>query len=194
MFFDSADALVPQDVNGTEDVYEWEPPGVGGCVVGGARYSDRSDGCVGLMSSGEATQESAFVDASESGGDMFFLTSARLVPADTDAEFDMYDAHECTVALPCLSGPAVSPPPCVTADSCRLAPSPQPGVFGAPGSTVVSGSGNLVSPGVESNAKKAKPKPKKAKSKRCGRGAKRRHGRCVRRRVVHAKKSDRRGK
>ena len=32
LFFDSADALVPQDVNGKEDVYEYEPPGEGSCT------------------------------------------------------------------------------------------------------------------------------------------------------------------
>ena len=32
LFFDSSDALVPQDANGTEDVYEYEPAGVGSCT------------------------------------------------------------------------------------------------------------------------------------------------------------------
>ena len=31
LFFNSSDALVPGDVNGKEDVYEYEPVGVGGC-------------------------------------------------------------------------------------------------------------------------------------------------------------------
>ena len=32
LFFDSPDALVPRDTNGLEDVYEYEPEGVGGCT------------------------------------------------------------------------------------------------------------------------------------------------------------------
>ena len=34
LFFNSADSLVAQDVNGKEDVYEYEPTGVGGCQGG----------------------------------------------------------------------------------------------------------------------------------------------------------------
>lgn len=143
VFFNSSDALVPQDVNGTQDVYQWEPSGSGGCVPGGAGFSQLTDGCVALMSGGQGPQESAFVDASESGGDVFFMTSVQLVSADVDHSYDMYDAHECTPAVPCLPGSAASPPPCATADACRLAPSVQPGVFGAPASATLSRSGNL---------------------------------------------------
>jgi hypothetical protein len=31
VFFNSSDALVPQGMNGTEDVYEWEREGIGSC-------------------------------------------------------------------------------------------------------------------------------------------------------------------
>ena len=66
VFFDSADALVPQDTNGREDVYEYEPQGVGSCA--------RAGGCVSLISSGTSSEESVFLDASETGNDVFFLT------------------------------------------------------------------------------------------------------------------------
>ena len=36
LFFDSPDALVPRATNGVEDVYEFEPAGVGGCTSAGA--------------------------------------------------------------------------------------------------------------------------------------------------------------
>ena len=39
LFFDSADSLVAADVNGKEDVYEFEPAGVGGCGSGVADAS-----------------------------------------------------------------------------------------------------------------------------------------------------------
>jgi len=157
LFFDAADGLVPADVNGKEDVYEFEPVGVGGCNAGVADASwvfvAGEGGCVGLISSGSSVQESAFLDASavggregggnEGGGDVFFLTASPLVAGDEDAAFDVYDAHECSTGSPCASGATVVPPACSTADSCRAAPVPQPQIFGAPPSETFSGSGNL---------------------------------------------------
>jgi Tol biopolymer transport system component len=134
LFFNSSDALMPQDTNGREDVYEFEPQGVGGCA--------RAGGCVSLISSGTSPEESAFLDASQSGNDVFFLTQARLVPADVDSSFDVYDAHVCSAASPCVSAP-VSPPACTSGDSCKAAPSPQPEIFGAAPSATFSGTGNV---------------------------------------------------
>jgi len=142
MFFDSVDGLVPQDVNGTVDVYEFEPVGVGSCSVGSSTFVVVSGGCVGLVSSGTSGGESAFVDASESGSDVFFLTAGRLSGADRDTSLDLYDAHECSSMVPCFPASSAVSPPCVTAEACRTAPSPQPGVFGAPASATFSGAGN----------------------------------------------------
>jgi len=143
LFFNSHDALVPQDVNGNWDVYEYEPPEVGDCSTASATFSARSDGCVGLISSGESDEESAFLDASETGGDVFFLTTSKLAPQDYDKAFDVYDAHECTGASPCAPPSRVAPPECTTADACRAAPSPQPPIYGAPASQTFAGVGNL---------------------------------------------------
>ncbi len=143
LFFDSNDALVPQDVNGNEDVYEYEPPGVGSCTTASGLYSARSGGCVDLISSGQDAQESAFMDASGSGGDVFFETAAKLVGQDYDTAYDVYDAHECTSAVPCFPTPAAVPPPCDTGDACKPAPTPQPTIFGAPSSETFSGPGNV---------------------------------------------------
>ena len=85
LFFNSSDALVPADVNGTEDVYEYEPAGTGRQLAaepGATRVSSdvfspkrrRLVGCVGLISAGTSSGESTFMDASETGGDVFFLT------------------------------------------------------------------------------------------------------------------------
>ena len=163
LFFDSADALVAQDTNGVEDVYEYEPRGVGSCESAGGAFSERSGGCVGLISSGSSGEESAFLDASESGDDAFFLTAAPLVSQDVDTAFDVYDAHVCGAAVPCPVG-VVSSPPCTTADSCRAAPLPQPAVYGAPSSATFSGSGNLA-PAVTKPAVKPKKPKRKARSK-----------------------------
>ncbi len=143
LFFDSNDALVPQDVNGTEDVYEYEPAGVGDCGTGSVTYSGKSGGCVNMVSSGTSNEESAFLDASESGGDVFFLTKARLVPQDFDNALDVYDAHECTASSPCVAPSPAAPPPCDNADSCKPAQSLQPTVFGAGPSETFSGAGNI---------------------------------------------------
>ena len=151
LFFNSNDALVAQDVNGTEDVYEYEPPGIGDCTVSQSTFSERSSGCVGLISSGTSAEESGFLDASESGGDVFFLTAAKLSGQDVDTAIDVYDAHECTGSVPCFPKAAVLPPPCETADSCKAAPSSQPSLFGPGGSATFSGAGNLTPP--RSNAK-----------------------------------------
>jgi len=142
LFFNSPDALVPQDTNGIEDVYQYEPPGVGSCSEESATYSARSLGCVSLISSGSSAQESAFLDASESGDDVFFLTSAKLSPLDTDSARDVYDAHVCSASSPCIEPESVQSPPCSTEASCKASPTPQPTIYAAPASATFQGPGN----------------------------------------------------
>ena len=100
------------------------------------------DGCVGLVSSGTSGSESAFLDASEDGGDVFFVTAGKLVSEDYDNAYDVYDAHVCTSQVPCVPV-AVSPPPCESSDSCKGTTSPQPLLFGAPPSATFNGIGNI---------------------------------------------------
>jgi hypothetical protein len=145
LFFDSSDALVSQDTNSNEDVYEYEPVGVGSCRVSSPTFGERSGGCVGLISSGVASGESAFLDASESGSDVFFITGERLVPKDVDGDLDVYDAHECTSDSPCTDQSRTEPLECTSASQCRATPLPQPSIFGAPSSATFSGPGNLPS-------------------------------------------------
>jgi hypothetical protein len=149
LFFNSSDALVPADVNGQEDVYEYEPAGVGGCrppdygQSASVVYSEALGGCVALISAGTSSEESAFMDASESGGDVFFLTFSRLAPQDYDTSLDLYDAHECTPSSPCAPTPPAVPAACTTGDACKPAPTTQPTLFGAPSSETFSGAGNV---------------------------------------------------
>jgi hypothetical protein len=165
VFFDARDSLVSQAVNGTWDVYEYEPEGVGTCAGGAASGSEvykpaheftaeqvsedvqpvqgtEGAGCVALISSGESGQESAFLDASESGNEVFFMTTAKLVKEDTDNSYDVYDAHECTSESPCFPEPAAEPAACNTEASCKPAPEPQPGIYGPPASATFNGPGN----------------------------------------------------
>ncbi len=150
VFFDSSDALVPLATNGLMDVYEYEPAESSSkCTKLSPTFSGNANGCIGLISSGSSGEESAFLDASgkgpdgEEAEDVFFLTAARLVPADKDSAFDVYDAHVCGATAPC-SKETVPPPACATTDSCRGTSTPQASIFGANGSATFSGSGNLV--------------------------------------------------
>ncbi len=158
LFFDSPDALVPQDTNGLEDAYEYEPPGVGSCTTASVTFSERSGGCVSLISSGTSSSESVFLDASESGDDAFFVTGAQLSSADNDTGFDIYDAHVCSAAVPCNTAPVFSPP-CTSGDSCKAAPSPQPEIFGSPPSATFNGAGNITPTPRPAVKPKAKGKP-----------------------------------
>ncbi len=147
LFFDSSDELVSQDSNSSEDVYEYEPAGYasaqgqGGCASASRGYSEAAKGCIGLISSGVSSQEAVFLDASESGGDVFFLTSAKLLAADTDTDYDVYDAHECSSAAPCYSQAATQTPLCVSVDGCRPLPGSSGQPAGALGSTAAGPAG-----------------------------------------------------
>jgi hypothetical protein len=163
LFFDSADGLVPQDTNGKEDVYEYEPEGVGPegtkcgpeSVSGSEAYEregapgDEAAGCVALISSGKSSEESAFLDASakgpegEEGENVFFLTDSQLTGQEVESGDDIYDAHICSSQSPCQSTAVVASPACTNEESCRAAPAPQPAIFGAPASATFSGAGNV---------------------------------------------------
>jgi Tol biopolymer transport system component len=157
MFFDSEDALVPQDTNGSRDVYEYE-----------------SGGGVRLISSGTSAGESSFLDASVNGSDVFFFTSQPLVGRDIDQSSDVYDAR--------VGGGFAEPssPVVCGGEGCRGAPAGAP-VSGVPGSVTFSGQGNLV-PAVAPvvsvpKAKKPRPKAKvRRKRRKRVRGRRSAHG------------------
>ena len=218
LFFNSEPGLVPADVNGKEDVYEYEPQGTESpegkleCSESASSGSDafepareyeseaaegapaasgqQAAGCLALISSGTSSEESGFLDASEAGGDVFFLTTSQLSPQDYDTSYDIYDAHECTTQSPCIPPPATEPPPCTTEASCKAAPTPQPEIFGAPPSATFNGPGNLAPGGRAPNPPKAETKAEKLakalrtcrkdrskkKRKSCEAAAKRRYG------------------
>jgi DNA-binding beta-propeller fold protein YncE len=188
LFFDSYDALIPQDINSAEDAYQFEPSGVGGCSEVSATFVVASDGCVGLVSSGTSKEPSAFLDASASGGDVFFVTTAQLSPLDVDSALDIYDAHECRTDEVC-SSPVSTPVPACEGDACQ-----SPGAAPedpTPGSLTYRGSGNPPAP---LQSAKAKPRSKTVK---CRKGAVKRRGRCVKakakKRAKRAKRTNRRG-
>jgi hypothetical protein len=165
VFFHAIDALVPSDSNGQWDVYQYEPVGVGSCdsSSSGASISRSAGGCVALMSAGTAEEESVFLDASETGEDVFLLTSAQLSALDDDHEYDVYDAR--VNGIPARLTPRTE---CL-GEACQAAP--QPPNDPTPASAVFHGAGNLVS---------RCPKGKRA-GKRNG------HLRCVARKRNHHK-------
>jgi hypothetical protein len=160
VFFDTSDPLVPQDVNGTRDVYEWE------------------NGTIFLISSGRSSEDSYFLDASETGGDVFFTTTEGIAPGDVDGGRDVYDAR--------IPRPGDNPPPAAVpcqGDVCQGPPS-VPDLLGNPSSATFSGLGNLVP---QSDAKpKAKPSAKKTTKKK-KKGKRARKARRSSGRVKHVK-------
>ena len=84
-FFQSNSALVAGDVDGRQDVYEWEEQGVGGCP--------RAGGCVYLVSSGHSAKDDYLYGHSTSGDDVFFVTGDNLVGFDLGGTQSVYDAR-----------------------------------------------------------------------------------------------------
>lgn len=178
LFFNSADALVAQDTNGKEDVYEYEPQEVGSCHDSG--------GCTGLISSGTSGRESTFLDASQSGEDVFFLTSSQLVAIDSDQSIDVYDAHVCSSSSPCLEYPEGSTRQCESAGDCRPGTVTQTPTSN-PASANFSNSASPVGTAKQTvGASKTTTKPKRLtraqKLKRALRACRKRHGHTKRKR------------
>jgi hypothetical protein len=118
VFFTTAEALVPRDINGVNDAYEF----------------DSSTGKPHLLSSGEDPRPSYFMDASDDGSDAFIATAERLSGWDRDEAGDLYDARigggfpEPSPPPPSCQGDACQPPPTDLRD-----PTPSSASFAGPG-------------------------------------------------------------
>ena len=154
VFFDSPSALLPQATNDNQEVYEWERGGSGGC--------QDSAGCVYLLSGG--TGEASFIDASSTGSDVFFVTTAQLVPEDTDGTADLYDVR--------VNGGPPAQRAC-SGTGCQGLPAAAP-IFATPASVTFAGVGNFPAPTHITVKTKLKSKPV-----RCKKGYVREHGKCV---------------
>jgi WD40-like Beta Propeller Repeat len=130
VFFDTSEALVDADTDGTQDVYEWERSGTGTCSL--------AAGCVSLISGGVSSEDSSFADASENGSDVFFTTRQQLTPGDTDQEADLYDARvDGGVTVPSTTA--------CTGTGCQGLPLAPP-VFEIPPTVTATGVGNFPAP------------------------------------------------
>lgn len=142
VFFDSPDALVPQDTNGQRDVYEWE------------------NGTLYLISTGVSSSASYFGDNSPDGNDVFFGTAQGLDPGDTDEAYDVYDAR--------VPRPGDRPPPSAVpceGSVCQGPPS-TPSLLAPPSSETFSGPGNETPPPA-GKATKGHKRSKPSAARRC---------------------------
>lgn len=91
VFFDSSQPLVPSDTNRLQDVYEWEREGTGSCPV--ATPARLDGGCVFLLSGGESSDYSYFIDADEQANNVFITHRGQLAgagpPDDKNHVFDV---------------------------------------------------------------------------------------------------------
>jgi hypothetical protein len=161
VFFETEEALVPQDTNGTYDVYE------------------REDGHLYLLSSGHGSYGSFLDGVSNNGNDVFIQSTDNLLPQDVENSQLVYDAR--------VGGGFPYTPPVYGCDSgqCQGPQTPAP-VFAPPPSATFVGLGNPVTeearpaPARKSvkqkhktprkhKAKKARSRAKSGNSKRRGR-------------------------
>ncbi len=115
--FETADKLVSEDTNQRVDVYEW------------------TDGSIALLGTGTSTVDSKLAGITPDGKSIVFATLDRLVPSDTDAQADLYEAR--------VGGKAEVPPdvkPECEGEACQ--PSTAPPTFGTPGSSLFDGPGD----------------------------------------------------
>ena len=119
VFFQSPDPLIGADVNGKPDVYEWE------------------NGQLYLISAGNATVPSYYIDNSASGNDVFFATAQGLIPSDRDEQVDVYDAR--------IPRPGDNPPPKQTPCSGEVCQGPPsvPELLTPAASATFEGLGNI---------------------------------------------------
>lgn len=158
--FSSREALVPADVNGTIDVYEWELAGTGSCGTASSTYSARSGGCVFLVSSGDDPRGAVLEGMSADGNDIFFASEKQLVPSNTGTELQIYDAR---VDGGIASQQAVVANEC-EGSGCRLGATAPP-LLPQPTTNSYSGAGN-----VKAVHRCLKPKRHRKKARRHSRG------------------------
>ena len=192
--FETTLSLVPQDTNGTTDVYEWTMLGADGCTTTSASYKEVNEGCVYLLSSGlgeEGTgvEESTgvfdgthLVGASEELQSVYIQTSEPVLQGldnELDSASHLYDVrveggfpYSASVVRGCEPG------------ACK-AGGGELGLVAAPGSEAVGGPGNL-KPAAQHNATKLTSKQRLSRAlKACRKKRGKRRGRCERR--AHAR-------
>jgi hypothetical protein len=156
VFFTSEDALVPQALTGSLNVYEYHNERV-------ALISDGHD-----LSIVEESPGVILLGTDESGRDVFFKTTDQLLPQDIDTQQDIYDAR--------IGGgiaPEIALAPC-SGDSCQGALA---GALQSPVSSTLSSSGESALSTSSDASRKGRPTsigPKKTGAKKGRKGARKR--------------------
>ncbi|HEY3829225.1 MAG TPA: hypothetical protein VGL57_08520 [Solirubrobacteraceae bacterium] len=174
IIFETVQPLSPAAINGLANIYEWhESPG-------------SNEGSVSLLSGGVSEQPVTDAVISPSGRDVFFVTTAGLVPQDTDGLDDIYDAR--------LSGGFGQVP--TTREACSSDACQGPLTNSAP--LLVPGSvSQAPEAGVPAPAATLPKSAARVKSAKCRKGYVKKKGKCVKakpaRKTRKVSKSDRRG-
>jgi hypothetical protein len=174
--FETTEALVPQDTNGTEDVYEWSRVNTNGCTVGSPTHAAVDHGCLYLLSSGLGeevpntqgiTDGTHLVGASENLKDVYMQSGEAFLPG-LDNGVHVYDARVDGGFVPHTP----SSPGC-EAGRCQTAPG-ESVMIGEPMTETFVGAGNVKS--------HTTPRAPRLRGKRCrGMKSHRSRRRCERR-------------
>jgi hypothetical protein len=154
VFFQTGDALVPADVDGADDVYEWMTAGTGGC--------GRQQGCVALISAGRSDNPDYLYAATPSGNDVFFSSLDQLLPSDQGGTRSIYDARV-------NGGFRETAPSACSGESCKVEPIISPA---APPRATQDGSGTTK---VKKRCRRGQRKVKRHGKVRCVRKHHRKH-------------------
>lgn len=158
VFFNTSEALVPQDTNGVTDAYEY----------------DTVTGTLSLLSSGTGEDGTWFVEASADGHDVLLATRQKLTRWDPDKLVDIYDVRV-EGGLPEPPLPAV---PC-DGDACQGTPSAAPSFNTASGFTGL-GNPTFAQATVKKKAKTTPRQRLRHALAACRKKPKRRQARCER--------------
>jgi hypothetical protein len=138
VFFETGQPLVTQDVNGLQDVYEWERPAAGSetdnsCTPSSPSYSEVNKGCTYLLSGVTSVDDAYFLESSANGDDVFLMTRGKLIPAASNENMALYDVR--------VNGGFPEPALACTGTGCQGVP-PGPPQFATPASSTFAGIGN----------------------------------------------------
>ena len=123
VFFNTGDALVLRDSDNRQDVYEWEPEGIGTCNSESPDFYALGDDCVGLISAGSSPFDSKLLGVSADGIDVYFFTYDTLAAQDHNGPIvKIYDARSNGGVFE-----VPQPPPCASSDECHGPGSQAPG-------------------------------------------------------------------
>jgi hypothetical protein len=166
VFFNSSQPLVSQDSNQIQDVYEWEREETPGCP----RATSASGGCVFLLSGGQSSNPSYFIDADVTGDNVFFTHRGQLAEVGAPVgKTDLLDAR--------VNGGLPEAPMGCSGAGCPASPSAPPGFTPPLSNTITPGSNAVPSPAGSNKGKRISRAERLAKALRACRKKHNKHKR-----------------